>query len=193
MEQWKPIPQFEGIYEISNLGRVRSLDRYDNVNHFHKGRIMKQGTSTAGYKQVGLRDGKRLFTVKPIHRLVALAFLPNPNNLPCVNHIDENKENNTVVNLEWCTVLHNNCHGTRLERVALKEGKHVVKLDANFVIVDEYPSINEAARKNGLFKDAIRRSINSNRKRTSGGFYWEKMKQHESNQVCCQKQRGVEA
>lgn len=111
---------YEGKYEVSNLGRVRSL----NYLRTGKAKLLKQQLDKHGYKRVGLyEDGKAKSLL--VHRLVAMAFLPNPNNLPMVNHKDENKTNNNVSNLEWCTVSYNNNYGTRNERVGKKTRKQM--------------------------------------------------------------------
>ena len=117
-EIWRPIVGYEGLYEVSSYGRVRSLDRYDNKNHFRKGLIMKQNDSGngRGYMSVILcLNGK----IKKylVHRLVAQAFIPNPDNLPEVNHKDENPGNNNVTNLEWCDHSYNINYGTRKDKV----------------------------------------------------------------------------
>ena len=110
MEEWRSIPGYEGLYEVSNLGRVRSLDRYvkySNGNiHLHKGKVLSLGKNTDGYLKVHLKCNTKCKTIT-VHRLVALTFIPNPDNLPCVNHKDEDKTNNRVENLEWCTQQYN--------------------------------------------------------------------------------------
>ena len=111
-EQWKPVNGFEN-YEISNLGRVKSL----NYNHTGVEKILKSQKDRKGYLAVSLcRDGKvkKLF----VHRLVATAFLPNPEGLPEVNHRNEDKTNNCVSNIEWCSRLYNNNYGSRNEKVS---------------------------------------------------------------------------
>lgn len=126
-EIWTPI-KYDG-YEISNLGRVKSY-KVDKKN----GKIMKPYHDTKGYLQIDLSlDGRKrqnrvhLF----IHRLVAEAFIPNPDNLPQVNHKDENKENNCVDNLEWCTNEYNCRYGTHTERVGAKQRKPIYSIDKN--------------------------------------------------------------
>ena len=105
-EIWKSIPGFED-YTVSNLGRVMNKH----------GRIMKPSNHKQGYKLIGLKKDKKLYG-KQVHRLVALAFIPNPNNLPQVNHKDECKNNNCVDNLEWCDAKYNINYGTGISRSA---------------------------------------------------------------------------
>lgn len=110
-EIWKDIINYEGLYQVSNLGNVRSL------NYLRTGEIklLKQGTNNKGYKCVHLfknRKGKNY----SVHRLVAMAFIPNPDDLPIVNHKDEDKINNNVNNLEWCTNEYNINYGTAMKR-----------------------------------------------------------------------------
>lgn len=116
---WKDIEGYEGLYQVSNTGKVRSL----NYRHTGKTKVLKQHTKDNGYKRIGLnRNGKR--TNYFIHRLVAQAFIPNPNNYPIINHKDENKTNNAVWNLEWCTYEYNNNYGTIKEKLSkAKKGK----------------------------------------------------------------------
>lgn len=112
MEIWKDIPGREGVYQVSNLGRVRTLDRTVRCGERIKKHIPDKIMATrehAGYINVTLRIGGKT-TCCTIHRLVAKAFIPNPYNLPCVNHIDGNKSNNAAENLEWCGYSHNMKH-----------------------------------------------------------------------------------
>lgn len=121
-EIWKDILNFEGYYQVSNLGNVKSLERsvvYKNKEnpHIFKSKQLLPKTTSTGYLEVVLtkHDGKRY--CKRVHRLVAEAFLENPNNLPFVNHINENKKDNCVENLEWCTPKQNieAYHSTRIQ------------------------------------------------------------------------------
>ena len=107
-EQWKPIQEFNGEYEVSNLGRVRSMKRYYGV----VGRIMPQTIQRKGYYAVTFWMNNKAYCRK-VHRLVIEAFTPNPDSLPCINHIDGNKLNNHVSNLEWCTYQANMQHAVR--------------------------------------------------------------------------------
>lgn len=119
-EQWRTINGYEGYYEISSLGRVRSVSRVillgNNRKHNLKGRILKTRVNDRGYVYVGLsKEGKRKSL--RVHRLVAEAFLKNPFNKPQINHINEIKTDNTISNLEWVTQEENMNHGTRKERM----------------------------------------------------------------------------
>ena len=116
IEEWRPIVGYEGLYEVSSYGRVRSLDRYDSNNHFLKGRILKLCADKDGYLNVGLCLGNKVKKYK-VHRLVAEAFLLNPDNLPQVNHRDEDKTNNRAENLEMCNAKYNSNYGSRKDRV----------------------------------------------------------------------------
>ena len=107
-EQWKPIQEFNGEYEVSNLGRVRSMKRYYGM----VGRIMPQTIQRKGYYAVTFHMNNKAYCRK-VHRLVIEAFTPNPDSLPCINHIDGNKLNNHVSNLEWCTYQANMQHAVR--------------------------------------------------------------------------------
>lgn len=107
-EQWKPIQEFNGEYEVSNIGRVRSMKRYYGM----VGRIMPQTIQRKGYYAVTFHMNNKAYCRK-VHRLVIEAFIPNPDNLPCINHIDGNKLNNRIDNLEWCTYQHNMQHAVR--------------------------------------------------------------------------------
>lgn len=118
-EEWRPIVGFEGLYEVSNTGRVRSLDRC-SVNSlgrsvFIKGKLLKIYDNTLGYKFVSLVMDKHPSPTY-VHRLVAQAFIPNPLGLPQINHKDEDKSNNRADNLEWCTAKYNMNYGSRMEK-----------------------------------------------------------------------------
>jgi hypothetical protein len=126
-EIWKDIKDYEGRYQVSNLGNVKSLSRrvdYKRVIATRKEVIIKKKKDSDGYFVVTLqKDGKRKSF--RVCRLVAMAFVENPNNLPCVNHKDETKSNDTPENLEWCSVLYNNTYGNRILNVKRKLYKKV--------------------------------------------------------------------
>lgn len=113
IEIWKDVLGYEGLYQVSNLGNVKSL----NYNHTKKTKLLKLSKDTHGYYIVPLCKNKKRRNML-VHRLVAIAFIPNPNNYPCVNHKKEFEiNNNAVENLEWCTIAYNNMYGTHSKRV----------------------------------------------------------------------------
>lgn len=124
IEEWRAVPGYEGLYEVSSYGRIRSLDRYvkskSESYRLQKGRVLSPIITTNGYLLVGLQG--KMFRV---HRLVAQAFIPNLDNLPQVNHKDEDKTNNKIDNLEWCDAKYNNNYGARKDKArdtAIKNG-----------------------------------------------------------------------
>ena len=162
MEQWKPIAGYEGLYEVSNLGRVRSL------NYHREGRtkILKPGRVGGGYLMVVLcKDGK--VRCMKVHRLVASAFLPNPLGLETVNHIDEDKTNNDVSNLEWMSRTDNVAYSQpqRAERRVRMLDKSTGEPLAAF------PSLIEAARATGISVGNICSCLKG-RYKSAGGYVW---------------------
>ena len=138
-EIWKDIPGYETLYQVSNLGNIRSLHNYGGKYNILRQQIKR------GYYQVGLRkNGIRKW--HQVHRLVAGAFLCNKDNLPQVNHKNENKLDNRVENLEWCSVSYNNTYGTRIEKVKNKISKPVIQFSLDGKYIKEYPSLCDAAR-----------------------------------------------
>ena len=166
MEIWKPIEGFEDRYEISNKGRVKSINRIIKV--FNKGgikrvpdKILRISKDHKGYAVVGI--GRK--TCK-VHRLVAKAFIDNPDNKPQINHIDGNKMNNTAENLEWSTQAENTIH----RYYSLKKGiTPVLCIETKKI----YPSMAEAQRKTGICSGEISRAISGKRNiKTAGGLHW---------------------
>ena len=127
-EEWRPVVGYEGLYEVSSYGRVRSLDWFivDSLGYkrLHKGKVLSPAKDKNGYLKVNLHcNGKH--NIIRVHRLVAQAFIPNPDNLPQVNHKDENPSNDNVDNLEWCDQKYNINFGTariRGKETAIKNG-----------------------------------------------------------------------
>ena len=157
-EVWLDIPSYEGLYQCSNLGRVKSLDRkvlstkkvtFEKVL---RGGIRKQ-QDRVGYKVVTLfKNGNR--KTHYVHRLVAKAFIPNPNNYSMVNHIDESRTNNCVENLEWCTHQENLTHGTALARKNKKLSTPIIGTHVKTGEEIAFPSMMDAQR-NGFTQSEI--------------------------------------
>lgn len=148
-EIWKDIPQFSGLYEASNYGRIRRTERYIVRNNgnplFLKERIMKQVKKSNGRMYVNLyKDGKKY--CKTVHRLVMSAHVPNPEHLEHINHKDEDPTNNRLDNLEWCTEWYNHHYGTKIERVAQKQCKPINCYDIDGNFIKTYDSIKEASK-----------------------------------------------
>lgn len=152
---WKDIEGYEGLYQVSTLGRVKNS---------RTGRVLKVGKIGNGYLIVNLyKDGKR--TNYKVHRLVAQAFIPNPQNKPQVNHIDEDKENNYVENLEWSTAKENNNHGTRTLRMSKTKSKPIICVETGI----DYYGISECARQMGLHQQSIT-AVLKGKLKTTGGY-----------------------
>lgn len=168
-EEWRDIKGYEGLYQVSNFGKVRS----------DKGNLKAQFKNRQGYFRVQLyknNKGKHF----SVHRLVALAFIPNAENKPQVNHIDENKENNIFTNLEWVTQSENHNHGTINERISQslknnpKKSKPVAAFDDFGNLVFAFPSIYEAERQTGINNCSIRACLHKRKGiKKAGGYKWE--------------------
>ncbi len=170
-EEWRDVVGYEGLYMVSNIGNVKSLQRTAKSKNGSirtvSEKLRKINKNKSGYIMVILnKEGKRK-GIK-IHRLVAQAFLPNPENLPQVNHKDENKSNNCVENLEWCTQEYNNKYGTRTERTSKK-----VKCLETGVI---YPSTIEIQRNLGFSSANISKCCRGKVK-SCCGYHWQYVEQ----------------
>lgn len=149
-EIWKDIKGFEGAYQISNLGRVKSLERYvpssGKTPQKIKEKIRKTFSTTAGYLYVVL-SYNHIRKTALIHRLVAEAFIPNPDNLECVNHKDENKQNNIVENLEWCNYTYNNTYKSiHLRRNLDNVIRKVIQYDLDMNEIKRWDKISDVAK-----------------------------------------------
>ena len=174
-EIWKDIEGYEDDYMISSYGRVRSVDRMktlsNGVKRLQKGRILKPAKDKDGYL-LCILSKNGIHTMCKVHRLVAQAFIPNPYNLPQINHKDENKANNCVDNLEWCDGKYNANYGTRNKRSAEKKLKPVLKIDKETnEVIAEYPSLIETGKQTGFSVWNISACCLGIRKST-GGFKW---------------------
>ena len=196
MENWKDIVGYEGYYQVSDKGNVRSLDRIIN-GHFYKGILLKQRKDKDGYLTVVLAKNKVCKWLK-VHRLVAISFIPNTENLPTVNHKNEDKTCNAVWNLEWMSVADNNKYGTRNKRIgkAHKNRPHnYMKGEKNYfygkrfagadnvtskkveqytldgIFVKEYNCTREAGESVGVTSGMIGMCCRGKRK-TAAGFIW---------------------
>lgn len=193
-EEWRDVVGFEGAYQVSNLGRVRSLDReIDYINNGTStkmhivGRILKARPDRDGYPRVSLKFGQKV-KLAGIHRLVAQAFLPNPNNLPCVNHKDYHRDNNCVDNLEWCSVDYNNHYSENEERrphsMYVRIGRDSAKVTGHPICHIEsgkvYPSMIEAERQLGLGSGVICYSIQLG-KSVKPGYTFKKLNKPKEN------------
>ena len=145
VEEWRDIPGFEGAYQASTFGNIRSVKRVvvrsDGKRMTYKSRILKPGLSDNGYYTVDIKSHSYY-----IHRLVAETFLPNPNNFHEVNHKSEIKTDNHVWNLEWCTHRYNNKYGTKSERTATKNSRKVAQYNKQGELIGVYKSIAYAAK-----------------------------------------------
>ena len=185
IEEWRDVKGFEGYYQVSNTGKVKSIGRYVKRNGrpvFRKGRILKPGVDGCGYFEVCLsKNGVHKTT--HIHRLAAEAFLPNPNNLPCVNHKDEDKKNNFVCvndngfvdpsksNLEWCTQEYNINFGTARKRAAEKKSKPIIQYDKNGNFINEWVSARLVERELGIRNQNICKCLKGKLK-SAGNYVW---------------------
>lgn len=181
MKNWKDVLGYEGIYQVSNYGDIRSLHRLvrgkdgrlspvaSKMLKWHVGAVTERHPRPM-YSVELWRDNKRKRV--PVHRIVAMAFIPNHHNYPQVNHIDGNRKNNSADNLEWCTASENNYHAYRMGLRNSGMSKAVIGYSVRSGIVIECESIAEAARLVNGNPDAIRGAVKG-RLKTSSGFRWQ--------------------
>ena len=160
VETFVKVEGFEN-YEVSNLGKVRNIK---------SGIMLKPWITKDGYLRHCLyKHNKRKNLL--LHRIIATAFIDNPGKKPQINHIDENKLNNDLSNLEWCTERENAIHGTRTKRVAEKLSKKVIQLDLNDNVLNEFESMRQAERETGIPNGNISSCCNG-RTKSAGGYKW---------------------
>lgn len=159
-EIWKDISGYEGLYQVSNLGRVKSLE---NRSNHKKEKILASHIRNQYYGVTLYKDSH--YKNYTIHRLVAEAFIPNPDNLPEVNHKDENKLNNYVDNLEWCTRQYNNTYNNHNAKINAKKRKKVICVETKQI----YNSITEAEILTGYTHIS---DVCLGTRNTAGGYHW---------------------
>ena len=181
-EIWKDVIGYEGLYEVSNFGRVRSCNRIlknttNNIWQNFKGRMLKQDIGDRGYYCVRLcknNKSKHLY----VHRLVLETFIPNPENKEQVNHIDGNKRNNRVDNLEWCTVSENIQHAYDTGLNELRK-KAVNQYDLNGNLIKRWNSMADIEKENKKYKANNISHCCRGKSKTSCGFIWKYAEQEE--------------
>lgn len=174
-DEWRPVPGYEGLYEVSDAGDVASL----NWHNTGERKLMCPSRNEKGYLQVSLVKEK-ISKCHKVHRLVAMAFIPNPLDLPQINHIDEDKGNNYAWNLEWCTNIYNSNYGKRNENMGRSEGFPVLQIDKAGNVVNEYYSTHEAQRRTGINASHIIDVCNGGKgiRKTAGGYVWKYKKDY---------------
>ena len=173
VEIWRDIPEYLGLYQVSNIGRVKRLDRkiINNGKHtIKKGSIIHQSKSLKGYMRVRLFINGKI-KEELVHRVVAKTFIPNINNLPQINHKDENKDNNNVFNLEWCDSKYNNNYGHRIEKSVKKQSIEVLQVNKNGTIENSFSSIQNAGRITNISAGHIC-LVCQGKRNTAGGYVW---------------------
>lgn len=184
-EEWRPVVGYEGLYEVSNIGNVDSLNYHrDGIR-----KALKQTITYRNYKTVILFKRSKAKTCF-VHRLVAESFIPNPENLPVINHKDENKLNNCADNLEWCTQKYNINYGTGIKRRVKSTSSPVIQLTLNGDFVSRFDSSMDAERKTGIPHSSILLACKGV-KITTSGYRW-RYENEEKNEKAIQKREEIE-
>lgn len=168
-EEWRDIQGYEGFYQVSNLGRVKSLDRFDGFQNNVKGKILKKYISETGYERACLSKNNKTKKFQ-VHRLVATAFIPNPDNKPQVNHIDECRSNNNFENLEWCTAQYNSKYGSRPNKISALKSKPIISISSSG-LMRYFKSITAASKSLNVNFQNIS-SVIKGRRKHAGGYYF---------------------
>ena len=168
MKIWKDIKGYENLYQVSSEGRVKSLG--NGKSNASKERVLKPYKTKGGYLVVSLsKDGKQKLYY--IHRLVATAFITNPNNLSEVNHKNEDKTDNRIENLEWCTSQYNNNFGTHNERMAKSKSIPILQFTKNGEFIRKWDSAIQAERELGFCNSGINKNLKGKLK-SAYGYIW---------------------
>ena len=169
MEIWKDISGYEGLYQVNKSGDIKSVERIIDGKKINQ-RILKKSKDKQGYFIVHLwKNNKR--EIKGVRRLVADAFINNPENLPYVNHKNEIKTDNCAKNLEWCTHEYNVRYGTGIARMANHKSKAVLQISKSGETIKKWSSAKEAASALGIDDSGIAKSAKGKLK-TTGGYFW---------------------
>ena len=176
MEVWKPVRGYEKYYEVSNLGRIKSTDRLtvfkDGRKRTFYGKVLTIRTvNNSGYLTVGLHDSGKTRTFL-VHRIVAEAFIDNPDGMVEVNHIDQNKLNNSAANLEGCTHRENVNHGDEIERGAKKQRRAFKQLDRDGNLIKVWQGFKQMQRETGYQRASVYRCCIGQRE-SYQGYKWE--------------------
>jgi hypothetical protein len=184
-EIWRPVAEYEGYYEVSNMGRVKSLPVTVEINAGYfkvkKERILKDQCNGRGYRTLGLSK-KGIVRGFTVHRMVATAFIPNPDNYPFINHIDGDRANNHVSNLEWCTPLMNMRHAHLVTKTMKRppvltgadnaRSRAVLKCLPDGTVIQKYDCLTAAAKDNNRTTSSICSALRGRVDGLTAGFIW---------------------
>lgn len=177
-EEWRDIKKYKGLYQVSNMGNVRSLDKVivqknksgNLQKHLYKGKQLKKQLQKNGYEYVNLYKDTKIIK-ELVHRLVAITFLENKNGNYYINHKDNNKSNNKIYNLEWCTQSYNIKYAYDCGNKIAPHMKKIYKLDIDEKILNTFESMQQAERETGIKAANISKCCRNLRNK-AGGFKW---------------------